>query len=83
MLVAGVLVLGSLGLTWGGLEVSLSHAAEGCYATHQGYLKQQVVDVRRRWWTVDCVMDPRDGGDHYTVHRPWQSVRAIKDIDGD
>ncbi len=83
MLVASALALGALGLTWGGLKVSLSHAAEACYATRQGYLQQQVVEVHRRWWTVECVMDPRDGSRRYTVHRPWQSVRAIRDIDGD
>lgn len=83
MLVVTVLVLSSLALTWGGLEVSFSHAADGCYEKRYGYLQQQVVEVRRRWWTVECVMDPRDGSGRYTVHRPWQSVRAIKDIDGD
>jgi hypothetical protein len=82
-LVATVLVLSSLGLTWSGFQVSLSHAAEGCYATRPGYLQQQVVEVRRRWWTVECVMDPRNGDPRYTAHRPWQSLRAIKDIDGD
>jgi hypothetical protein len=83
LLVATVLVLSSLGLTWGGLEAGLSHAADGCYATSPGYLKQQVVEVHRRWWTVECVMDPRNGTGRYTVHRPWQSLRAIRDIDGD
>lgn len=78
-----VLVATSLGLTWGGLQVSLSNAADSCYETRPGYLHQRVIEVHRRWWTVECVMDPRDGGAPYTAHRPWQSLRAIKDIDGD
>ncbi|WP_148613433.1 hypothetical protein [Nocardioides rubriscoriae] len=83
LVLALALVLPPLGLTWGGLEVALSHAAESCYETRPGYLKQQVVEVHRRWWAVDCVMDPHDGSGRYTAHRPWQSLRAIKDIDGD
>ena len=80
---AAVLVATSVGLSWSGLQVSLDHASEACYTTPRGYLEQQVVDVRRTWWSVDCLMDPRNGDPRYTVHRPWQSVRAIEEISGD
>jgi hypothetical protein len=82
ILLPAALVVVSAGLSWGGLQSSLDHAADGCYSTPPGYLEQQVVDVHRTWWSVDCVIDPRNGDDHYTVHRPWQSVRAIEEISG-
>ena len=82
-LLTGALVAFLAGLSWTGLQVSLSHADEACFETPPGYLVQQVVEVRHRWWTVDCVMEPGSGDDRYTVHRPWQSVRPIRDIDGD
>lgn len=82
-LLTTALVVFLVGLSITGLQVSISRADEACYDTPAGYLEQRVVDVRRTWWSVDCVMDPGNGDPSYTIHRPWQSVRPIKDIDGD
>ncbi|WP_139983838.1 hypothetical protein [Nocardioides litoris] len=83
LLVPAAVLVVAAGLLGGGFEVALGHAAEGCHAVREGYLTPRVVAVDRRWWTVDCRLDPLDGDPVYTVHRPWQSVRDIPDIDGD